>query len=68
MIGRLEIQRMRREAEERLGDGFAVQTFHAAVLDSGSMPLGVLDGVVNRLPARDLRRRRSAPITPPGPT
>jgi uncharacterized protein (DUF885 family) len=48
MIGRLEIQRMRREAEERQGDGFDVRRFHSAVLDSGSLPLGVLDRVVAR--------------------
>ncbi len=46
MVGRLEIQRMRAEAEERQGSGFEVKAFHSAVLDSGSLPLGVLDEVV----------------------
>ncbi|SDS45754.1 Uncharacterized conserved protein, DUF885 familyt [Nocardioides scoriae] len=46
MIGRLEIQRMRREAEERQGSDFSLPAFHSAVLDSGSLPLGVLDDVV----------------------
>jgi uncharacterized protein (DUF885 family) len=46
MIGRLEIQRMRAEAEQRQGDAFQVKKFHSAVLDSGSLPLGVLDQVV----------------------
>jgi uncharacterized protein (DUF885 family) len=46
MVGRLEIQRMRSEAEQRLGDAFEVKRFHSAVLDSGSLPLGVLDQVV----------------------
>jgi uncharacterized protein (DUF885 family) len=46
MVGRLEIERMRREAEARLGDRFDVRRFHSAVLDSGSLPLGVLDRVV----------------------
>ena len=51
MVGRLEIQRMRAEAEQRQGSGFAVRQFHSAVLDSGSLPLGVLDDVVRaRLP------------------
>ncbi len=51
MIGRLEIQRMRAEAEQRQGAGFDVRAFHSAVLDSGSLPLGVLDEVVRtRLP------------------
>jgi len=51
MVGRLEIQRMRAEAEQRQGDAFSVKRFHSAVLDSGSLPLGVLDQVVRtRLP------------------
>jgi len=51
MIGRLEIQRMRREAAERQGASFDVKAFHSAVLDAGSLPLGVLDDVVRaRLP------------------
>ncbi|MCW2783131.1 MAG: hypothetical protein JWR35_3580 [Marmoricola sp.] len=51
MVGRLEIQRIRREAERRQGSSFSVRAFHSAVLDSGSLPLGVLDSVVRtRLP------------------
>ncbi|HET6165798.1 MAG TPA: DUF885 domain-containing protein [Marmoricola sp.] len=51
MIGRLEIQRMRAEAQQRQGDAFDIRRFHSAVLDSGSLPLGVLDEVVRtRLP------------------
>lgn len=52
MVGRLEIQRMRAEAEQRQGSAFEVKKFHSAVLDSGSLPLDVLDDVVrSRLPA-----------------
>src|SRR5262249_1965948 len=51
MVGRLEIQRMRREAEQRQGDRFAVRRFHSAVLSSGSLPLDALHRVVaDRLP------------------
>ncbi|RYU12905.1 DUF885 domain-containing protein [Nocardioides iriomotensis] len=51
MVGRVEIQRMRAEAEARQGDGFSIKAFHSAVLDNGSLPLGVLDDVVRtRLP------------------
>jgi uncharacterized protein (DUF885 family) len=46
MIGRLEIQRIRRSVEERQGDAFDIKAFHDAVLDSGPMPLGILDEVV----------------------
>ena len=46
MIGRLEIQRMRAEAEAALGDRFDIKGFHDAVLGSGLMPLPILDRVV----------------------
>jgi uncharacterized protein (DUF885 family) len=46
MVGRLEIQRMRAEAEQRQGASFSVKDFHSAVLDSGGLPLGILDEVV----------------------
>ncbi len=51
MVGRLEIQRIRRAVEARQGDAFDIKAFHDAVLDSGPMPLGLLDAVVSaRLP------------------
>ncbi|MFC6285387.1 DUF885 domain-containing protein [Nocardioides sp. GCM10027113] len=43
MVGRVEIERMRTEAEQRQGDRFDVRRFHSAVLDAGSLPLDVLD-------------------------
>ena len=46
MIGRLELLRMRAEARSRQRDAFDIKKFHSAVLDGGSMPLGVLDEVV----------------------
>ncbi len=46
MIGRLEIQRMRRDAEADLGSAFDIKGFHDVVLGSGLMPLPVLDRVV----------------------
>jgi uncharacterized protein (DUF885 family) len=46
MIGRLEIQRIRREAEDALGDRFDIKAFHDTVLGNGLMPLPVLDRVV----------------------
>jgi uncharacterized protein (DUF885 family) len=39
MIGRLEIQRLRRDAELRLGDRFSVCDFHEVVLGNGMTPL-----------------------------
>jgi uncharacterized protein (DUF885 family) len=57
MIGRLEIQRMRREAEDALGDRFSIQGFHDTVLGNGLMPLPVLDRVV-----RDWVEGQRAPL------
>jgi uncharacterized protein (DUF885 family) len=48
MVGRLEIQRIRAEAEQRLGSSFDIRAFHDVVLGGGSLPLGVLDDVVTR--------------------
>lgn len=51
MVGRVEIERIRAAAEARQGAGFDIKRFHSAVLDQGSLPLGVLDEVVAaRLP------------------
>ena len=51
MVGRVEIERIRAAAEARQGAAFDIRTFHSAVLDQGSLPLGVLDEVVAaRLP------------------
>ena len=46
MIGRLEIQRMRSDAEAALGSSFDIKGFHDTVLGSGLMPLPMLDRVV----------------------
>src|SRR3954468_19653145 len=46
MIGRLEIQRIRRDVEARQGTSFDIRAFHDAVLDSGPLPLGLLADVV----------------------
>ncbi|HVV10353.1 DUF885 domain-containing protein [Amycolatopsis sp.] len=46
MVGRLEIQRLRAEAERALGDAFDIREFHDVVLGNGIVPLSVLDAVV----------------------
>jgi uncharacterized protein (DUF885 family) len=40
--------RLRGEAERRVGARFALPDFHAAVLDSGSLPMPVLDQKLRR--------------------
>lgn len=46
MIGRIEIQRMRAEAESALGDNFDIKGFHDVVLGSGLVTLPTLDRMV----------------------
>jgi len=42
LTGRLEIERLRDEARQRLGPAFSLPAFHAAVLDHGSLPMPTL--------------------------
>jgi uncharacterized protein (DUF885 family) len=41
-VGRLEIERLRHEAEQRLGSSFDIREFHDRVLESGAVPLSLL--------------------------
>jgi uncharacterized protein (DUF885 family) len=43
LTGKLEIIRLREEAQRRLGPEFSLPAFHAAVLDRGSLPMPTLD-------------------------
>ncbi|MDQ7803752.1 DUF885 domain-containing protein [Amycolatopsis sp. A133] len=52
MTGRLEIVRLRRYAEERLGAAFDIKAFHDVVLGGGQLPLKVLEDVVRAWVAR----------------
>jgi uncharacterized protein (DUF885 family) len=42
LTGKLEIERLRDEARNRLGAAFSLPDFHAAVLDHGSLPMPTL--------------------------
>ncbi|MFW6639232.1 DUF885 family protein [Nocardiopsis algeriensis] len=46
--GKLEILRLREEARTRWGDGFGTARFHAALLDLGSPPLGLIGTALER--------------------
>jgi len=42
LTGKLEIERLRADAQRRLGPAFSLPEFHAAVLDHGSLPMPTL--------------------------
>jgi uncharacterized protein (DUF885 family) len=46
MVGRIEIQRLRAEAESRMDGRFDVKAFHDLVVGSGPVPLSTLDELV----------------------
>jgi uncharacterized protein (DUF885 family) len=48
LIGSLEIQRLRRDAEERLGDAFDLRAFHDRVLENGTISLAMLGDRIER--------------------
>ena len=47
-IGQLKIRELRSKAEITLGDNFDVKAFHRVVLESGCIPLALLEEKVNR--------------------
>jgi uncharacterized protein (DUF885 family) len=47
-VGELKIQELRRRAEAALGPRFDVRAFHAEVVESGSLPLAVLEAKIDR--------------------
>ncbi|MFT5138373.1 MAG: hypothetical protein ACI8XV_003425 [Arenicella sp.] len=47
-VGMIDIQRLRKLAEDELGDKFDIRGFHDAVLDGGSLPLSMLDRKVKQ--------------------
>jgi uncharacterized protein (DUF885 family) len=47
-VGSLKIQELRRKAEADLGDRFDIREFHAEVLDTGALPLPVLEAKIDR--------------------
>jgi uncharacterized protein (DUF885 family) len=57
MIGRLEIERLRREAEQRMGNRFDIRAFHDHVLEDGAVPLALLRRKIERWAVSGADRR-----------
>jgi len=47
-IGALKIQQLRKRAQDQLGPKFDIREFHAQVLDSGALPLTILEQKIDR--------------------
>lgn len=47
-MGELTIKRLRRQAEQQLGQDFDIRDFHDALLSQGSVPLTVLETQINQ--------------------
>jgi len=47
-VGALTIQRLRKKAEDSLGDKFDIRDFHAQVLMTGALPLAILEQKIDR--------------------
>ncbi len=52
MVGRREIERLRAESTDALGDAFDIKEFHDVILRAGILPLAALAGTVERWVAR----------------
>ncbi len=47
LVGKIEILRLREEAKQALGDDFDIKEFHRVVLENGSVPLMVLEEIID---------------------
>jgi uncharacterized protein (DUF885 family) len=47
-VGALKIQELRKRAEAKLGKKFDIKAFHAEVLDTGGLPLAILEQKIDR--------------------
>ena len=62
-IGALTIQRLRKKAQDELGPKFDIREFHAQVLDTGALPLAILEQKVDRwIAARKAGPAATAPV------
>lgn len=56
-IGQRKLQELRRRAEQKLGTAFDVRRFHDAVLESGALPLPMIETRIDRFIANESARK-----------
>ncbi len=67
MTGEIEIQRLRKQAEDKLGAKFDIKGFHDVILENGTVPLSVLDTIVDDWIDEQLKPKTPAPAPESGP-
>jgi uncharacterized protein (DUF885 family) len=55
-VGALKIQELRQRAEKALGKGFDIKAFHEQVLNTGGLPLAILEAKIDRWIADEAAR------------
>lgn len=67
MIGEIEIQRLRKVAEDKLGPKFDIRGFHDVILENGTVPLVALDTIVDDWINLQLKPQTPTPASETGP-
>jgi len=58
-LGELTIKRLRNKAEATLGEKFDLREFHDRVLENGSMPLSMLEKVINQYIENEIKQNNT---------
>jgi len=64
MTGQLKIQELRKRAEDKLGPKFDKRAFHDVILETGTVPLSVLERLVDSWIAAQQQKPASALVGP----
>ena len=67
MTGEIKIQELRKRAEDKLGPKFDIRGFHDVILENGTVPLSVLDTIVDDWIDEQLKPKTPAPAPESGP-
>ncbi len=61
-LGEIKIWELRRKSEKELGSAFDIRTFHDTLLGSGSVPLDVLEQIIDQYIAEELKKAETTSV------